>query len=190
MQRFRGLTCLLPVFFCTGVAPPSAWEREGVPTDLLPPVCTAGEAQAAGLDAEAPGDAFALPCVATLPVEEPVLESPRVASSCQVSLRMAKHLIRHHTRLDIRLQHVKKLARTHIDRIREHNPHLAAAARRLRNWAGLHAARRDEAVLPKAPVAQDALVACRAGEVVGLHLSKHGHLSRCLATPRQHTHRA
>ena len=59
------LTCLLPVFFSAGVAPPSAQESEGVPTDLLLPVCTAGDAQAAGLDAEAPGDAFALPCRAT-----------------------------------------------------------------------------------------------------------------------------
>ena len=59
------LTCLLSVVCCAGVFPPSAREREGVPTDLLLPVCTAGEAQAAGLDAEAPGDAFALPCIAT-----------------------------------------------------------------------------------------------------------------------------
>ena len=57
-------TCLLPVFFCAGVGPSSAWEREGVPTNLLLPVCTAGEAQAAGLAAGAPGDAFALPCIA------------------------------------------------------------------------------------------------------------------------------
>ena len=85
------LTCLLPFFFCTGVAPPSA--REGVPTDLLLPVCTAGEEQAAGLDAEAPGDAFALPCVATLPIEKHVLDGPQVFSSFQVSPKMAKHPI-------------------------------------------------------------------------------------------------
>ena len=65
---------MLPVFFCTGVAAPSAREREGVPTDLLLPVCTAGEAQVAGLDADAIGDAFALPCIAILPVEGPVLD--------------------------------------------------------------------------------------------------------------------
>ena len=151
-------TCLLPVFFCAGVAPPSAWEREGVATDLLLPVCTAEEALAAGLDAEAPGDAFALPCVATLTIEKHIPNGPQVVSyclpSCLVSPRMANHpdLPPDSTGHETLIFCIKRYLLAPISQNKA-DPHLAAAAGRLRHWAGLHAARGDEAILPKAPIA-------------------------------------
>ena len=60
-ERGKLLTCFLPDLFWAGVTGSSAL---GVvePTDLLLPVCTTGAGLAGCLEAEAPGDAFPLPC--------------------------------------------------------------------------------------------------------------------------------
>lgn len=68
-DKLGRLTCfLLGLLWAgvTGVAGPPVLGVDAEPTDLLPPVCTAGDGLAACLDAEAPGDAFALPCTHSL----------------------------------------------------------------------------------------------------------------------------
>ena len=175
------LTCFLPDLFWAGVTGSSTRGDAAEPTDLLLPVCTIGAGLAACLEAEAAGDAFPLPCKSD-PKDKSLIQSHQLCSN-SIGLAASQDIRFLQAGICPTVQAVIATVRPlllqaagHHMREERHSQDGTGAGRHLAvtgglgNRAGLHASRCYEPVLSKAPIAQDALVACRRRKVVGLHL--------------------